>query len=162
CEITAFMGRKVVTRSVPSAVAELRRAVDILGLHRIQVLDDTFTLSKRRVLAVCRELVAADLRIEFEIFSRTNTLDEEMMVALAKAGCVRVFFGIDGGDDEVLARVTKGIRIAEAEQTLRRAANYFEITASFIWGYPFETYAAFERMMDLVSRLNAHAARFAI
>jgi anaerobic magnesium-protoporphyrin IX monomethyl ester cyclase len=85
-----------------------------------------------------------------------------MMEALAEAGCARVFFGIDGGDDEVLSRISKGIRIAEAEQVLRAAAGYFDVTASFIWGYPFEAWPAFERMMVMVRRLRHHEGRFPI
>jgi radical SAM superfamily enzyme YgiQ (UPF0313 family) len=162
CEIIAFLGRRVTTRNVPAAIEDLTRAIDTFGVRRVHILDDTFTVSKRRVLEICRSLRRADLGVEFEIFSRTNTLDEETMAALAEAGCVRVFFGIDGGDDEVLSRISKGIRIVEAEQVLRTAAGYFDVTASFIWGYPFEAWPAFERMMVLVHSLRSHEGRFPI
>ena len=54
--------------------------------------------------------------MRFSIFSRTDTIDEEMMQALAGAGCERVFFGVDGGDDEVLERVAKGVSVRQRSE----------------------------------------------
>jgi radical SAM superfamily enzyme YgiQ (UPF0313 family) len=65
-----------------------------------------------------------------------------------------VFFGLDGGDDEVLSRVSKRIEIDAAVRVICAAAEYFDVTASFIWGYPFESWPAFQRTMELAERLR--------
>jgi len=162
CEIIAFMGRRVVARDLDAAIDDLERAMKALGSGHVSILDDTFTLSKDRVLETCRKLRERNLQISFEIFSRTDTIDLEMMEHLAEAGCVRVFFGIDGGDDEVLKRIAKQLRISEAENTIRQAADYFEVTASFIWGYPFESMASFTKMMALADRLRLNKSGHSI
>jgi anaerobic magnesium-protoporphyrin IX monomethyl ester cyclase len=162
CEIIAFMGRTVKVSAIPRAIEDLERAIDALGYRSVAILDDTFTLNKRRVLELCDELSRRNLNISFEVFSRADTLDTEMMTALAEAGCCRVFFGIDGGDDEVLKRVSKGLTIECAERTMMEAAHFFDVTASFIWGYPFESLEAFERMLLLAKRLKKHEGSFPI
>jgi anaerobic magnesium-protoporphyrin IX monomethyl ester cyclase len=162
CEIVAFMGRRVTTRSIPAALDDLAATIDALGTSQVDILDDTFTVSKKRVLKVCEGLRQRQLEARFSIFSRTDTLDEETMAALAAAGCERVFFGVDGGDDEVLDRIAKGVTIDAAERTIVAAAEYFQVTASFIWGYPFESRLAFSRMMELAERLRTHGGSYKI
>jgi radical SAM superfamily enzyme YgiQ (UPF0313 family) len=162
CEITAFMGRRVTMRSIPRALADLQRAIHALERRTVAILDDTFTVNKHRLMDLCRELHRLQLGISFEIFSRTDTLDVDMMEALAEAGCVRVFFGVDGGDDEVLERVAKGLKVEDAERTIHLAARFFEVTASFIWGYPFESMDAFRKMLLLAQRLCTMEERFPI
>ena len=143
CEIIAFMGRRVVARDIIAAVDDLESATTALGANQVFALDDTFTINRRRVLALCEEIVRRRLRVSFEIFSRADTIDREMMQVLSAAGCTRVFFGVDGGDDGVLTLIDKRLEIERAERTLFEAAEWFQVTASFIWGYPFESYSAF-------------------
>ncbi len=153
CEIRSFMGRRVVGRSASLAVDDLERAMAALRTRNVFVLDDTFTVNKARMMDLCAELTSRNLRARFEIFSRTDTLDEEMMEALAHAGCAKVYFGLDAGDAEILEQISKKIRLEEAVATIRRASTYFEVVPSFIWGYPFESWKAFQNLLDLAGRL---------
>ena len=72
CEIIAFMGRRVVARDIIAAVDDLESATTALGANQVFALDDTFTINRRRVLALCEEIVRRRLRVSFEIFSRAN------------------------------------------------------------------------------------------
>jgi radical SAM superfamily enzyme YgiQ (UPF0313 family) len=130
------MGRPVTMRSIPQALDDLERATTVLGTKRVNIVDDTFTVSKRRVMELCRELSLRRTGISFEIFSCTDTLDQETMEALAEAVCVRIFFGVDGGDNEILRTIRKGFRIEDAERIISQAAGFFDVTAFFIWATP--------------------------
>jgi anaerobic magnesium-protoporphyrin IX monomethyl ester cyclase len=162
CEIIAFMGRKVVARDVMAAIDDLERATTALATTQVAVLDDTFTINKRRVLGLCAEIQRRKLRISFEIFSRADTIDREMMENLSAAGCSRVFFGVDAGDDAVLNLIDKRITIEQMERTLFQAAEFFQVTASFIWGYPFESHGSFQRMLELANQFHKHKGTFPI
>jgi len=162
CEIKTFMGRRVTMRSISEALEDLECAIAAMGTRTVWVLDDTFTVNKHRVITLCRELYRRKLGISFEIFSRADTIDIEMMESLAEVGCAHVFFGLDGGDDEVLNRIAKGLKLDAAEQTVRHAARYFRVTASFVWGYPFESLDAFRRMLLLGERFCGLGERFPV
>ena len=162
CEVIAFMGRRVSTRSLNHVILELTHACQAIGTNRVSVLDDTFTLNRRRIFDFC-SLVRAELpSLRFSIYSRIDTIDPEMMESLAGAGCERVFFGIDAGDNALLTRISKGFNIETAKEVLFRAAEYFNVTASLIWGYPFESWKSFELALDLAYRLAGHDASFRI
>ncbi len=162
CEIIAFMGRRVTRADVAISIESLRRALDAVGSNAVSIVDDTFTTSPRHISDLCQAIQSADLGVRFSIFSRTDTLSESQMELLAASGCQRVFFGIDSGDDEILRATGKGIEIESALQTVRKAAEFFSVTASFIWGYPFESVAGFHATLDTCKRLLDHGSRFPI
>lgn len=162
CEIIAFMGRKVSTRELDRSMADLDCAMAAIGSNQVDVLDDTFTLSKKRVHQFCQLLTESRRRVEFSIYSRIDTIDRPMMEALARAGCRRVFFGIDAGDAEVLERIHKEIDIEEAESVIAQAAEYFDVTASMIWGYPFESGRAFDATLGFANRCLEIAAPYRV
>ena len=162
CEIIAFMGRKVATRDLDLSFADLDEAQDQIGSGEIDVLDDTFTVNPRRVHRFCERMKARDRRVAFSVYSRVDTIDEPMMEALGDAGCTRVFFGIDSADDTVLTRVHKRIRIADVLPVLRRAAECFDVTASLIWGFPFESREAFDATLAFARSCLEQSARFRI
>jgi radical SAM superfamily enzyme YgiQ (UPF0313 family) len=162
CEIIAFMGRRVARRDLQLAFGDLAEARRQIGSSEVDVLDDTFTLSARRVHEFCGGLRAGNTRVAFSVYSRVDTIDAPMMEALADAGCRRVFFGIDSADDSVLTRVHKRIKIADVMPVLREAARYFDVTASLIWGYPFESRAAFDATLAFARACLDEPARFRI
>jgi anaerobic magnesium-protoporphyrin IX monomethyl ester cyclase len=162
CEVTAFMGRRVSSMSLGRALNSLEKAMACMQTNRVNVLDDTFTLNRRRVLDFCRQLKDRRLGIKFSIFSRTDTIDAEMMEQLAEVGCERVFFGLDAGDDAVLKRIAKGIELSPSLKMIEQASSFFNVTASFIWGYPFETLASVEKALDSAQRLAAFDGTYSI
>jgi len=114
----------------------------------VDVLDDTFTLSGARVREFCARVRRRGRPIHFSVYSRVDTIDRSMIEALSEAGCQRVFFGIDSADEAVLKRIRKRIDIADVMPVLRLAADFFDVTASIIWGYPFESKSAFEATLE--------------
>ncbi len=162
CEIIAYMGRRVTRVHMDKTIENLRAAMDAIGSNEISVVDDTFTISRRHVDEFCKRLLSERISASFSIFSRTDTISEGQMELLAAAGCRRVFFGIDSGDNDMLRAISKNISVDSAIQTVKTAANYFPVIASFIWGYPFETFVAFRNTIDVCKELLACNSVFGI
>ncbi|MEW5737064.1 MAG: radical SAM protein [Thermodesulfobacteriota bacterium] len=134
-----MVGRKVRYRDPRLVVDEIEHLVS-LGFGRINVADDLFTSNKERVAAVCDEIGRRGINVAWSAFSRVNTVDEETLRIMRKAGCDCVSFGIESGDPEMLKRIRKGITLDQA----RRAAELCKKTnmlahASFMVGLPGET-----------------------
>lgn len=127
------------SRTAKNIVEEVQ-AVHDLGYERVWFADDCFTLGRTRFLDICNELIRRCLDIGWECLSRVDTIDEEVAEKMKKAGCVRVFFGIESGNDSVLKIMKKQITIKQAKeavQTCKKAG--IQVGAFFILGYPGET-----------------------
>ena len=120
-------------------VAEEVEAVRELGYERVWFADDCFTLDRKRMLNICDELVRRCTTIGWECLSRVDTVDSEVARRMKKAGCVRVFFGIESGNEKIL-------KIMNKHATTRQAAHAVsifkkvgvQVGAFFIIGYPGE------------------------
>jgi len=124
-----------------------------LGYDRVWFSDDCFTLNRQHILDVCNELVRRKVSIGWECLSRVDTMDKEVAQGMKKAGCIRVFFGIESGNDSVLGLMNKHITTSQAKSAVYAArAAGLKTGAFFIVGYPGETN---ETVLDTVRFASA-------
>lgn len=124
------------SRSPENVVNEME-AVSNLGYKTIWFADDCFTISKDRVMKMCDEMERRNLNIDWHCLSRVDTLDSELASRMKKAGCERIYFGIEAGDERMLKIMRKDIDLQTARRAVSNAnsAN-IETGAFFIIGYP--------------------------
>ena len=138
CSNVVF-GRSYRERSPGSVVDEVEAALN-LGFDRISFADDVFTLVPERVAAICAEIRRRGLRFSWECLGRVDSLDEPLAREMRRAGCTRVYFGIESGDDEMLRLMNKGITAAQARAAVEAAHRAgLEVGAFFILFYPGDT-----------------------
>jgi anaerobic magnesium-protoporphyrin IX monomethyl ester cyclase len=97
-------------RSASNVVNEIEEAL-ALGYDRISFADDVFTLHKGRLLEICAEITRRDLHFYWECLARVDSQDETTYTTMYQAGCRRVYFGIESGDDQVLMLINKHITV---------------------------------------------------
>lgn len=56
----------------------------------------------------------------WDVRSRVDTIDEEMLEALREAGCYRIFYGIESGNPEILKTLRKQIDLGRIERIIRK------------------------------------------
>lgn len=135
----AVFGHEFRTRSAVNIVDEVE-SVMALGYERVWFSDDCFTLHKKRLLNICDEIIRRRLDIDWECLSRVDTIDQQTAFSMKKAGCIRVFFGLESGNDSVLALMNKQTTTREARKAvLAMKAAGIQVGAFFIVGYPGET-----------------------
>jgi anaerobic magnesium-protoporphyrin IX monomethyl ester cyclase len=138
CSNVVF-GDSYRARSPVSVVDEVERAL-ALGYERISFADDVFTLERERVIAICAEIRRRGLRFPWECLARVDSVDEALAREMRRAGCTRVYFGIESGNDDVLRLMNKRITAAEARAAVEAAHRAgLEVGAFFILFYPGET-----------------------
>jgi len=135
----AVFGNAFRTRSATNIVDEMEN-VQALGYDRIWFADDCFTLNRKRLLSICDEIIRRRLKMEWECLSRVDTIDTETAQKMKQAGCVRVFFGIESGNDAVLALMNKKTTVDKARKAVFTTKSAeIQVGAFFIVGYPGET-----------------------
>jgi radical SAM superfamily enzyme YgiQ (UPF0313 family) len=101
--------------------------------------DDTFTIDRARVFAICDAIRARGLRCCWDVRARISTVDREMLEALHAAGCTRMHFGIESGNPGVLRVMRKGVDLNRAREVFRWCRQIgIESLAYFMFGFPEE------------------------
>jgi len=147
------LGRVFRARSAGNVVDEIEECVN-MGINEFLFYDDTFTVNKKRVLDICNEIVRRKLDIGWDIRARVDTVDEEILQHLKKAGCQGIHYGIEAGTEKILKILNKGITISKARQVFDLTRRYnIPVLAYFMIGNPTETkediYITFEVMKTL-------------
>ena len=134
---------------------EIKELVDTYGMKEIAFWDDTFTLNKQRVLAMCKLLKEHKFGIVWSAHSRANLIDDELVKAMKDAGCWKLFFGFESMLQKNLDTLKKGIRVEDHFRAVALCKKYgIETECSFIFGIPGETYEDALETMRLINELN--------
>ena len=141
CEFCSnvIFGGSYRERSAKNVVDEIEQAL-ATGYDRISFADDVFTLHQKRVLEICAEIKQRGLNFYWECLARVDSVDDATYVEMYQAGCRRVYFGIESGDDTILKLMNKKITAAEARHAVIAAHQAgLQVGAFFILFYPGET-----------------------
>lgn len=126
-------------RSPENVVDEIETAL-ALGYDRISFADDVFTMKMERVVSVCREITRRGLHFNWECLGRVDALDYPTAREMKAAGCTRIFFGIESGNEQMLERINKKITLDEARRAVNSAHQAgLQVGAFFILCYPGDT-----------------------
>jgi len=154
CTTPVFWGRTARHLSPARAVDELQRLA-ALGVGCAYVTHDLYTFDRASVLAMCAEKRRRGLALTWECRTRLDLVDEELLAAMAAAGCVRILFGVESDSPAVLRRVNKGGRAESLD--VRAALRMVEragIAAILgtMAGVPGETAADLEANLQLMAQ----------
>jgi len=128
-------------RARPSdTVIEEMAEIAELGYDHVWMSDDLFTLNYRRTMELCRDIEAARLPLTWECLSRVTQVDYDLFAQMRRAGCKRIFFGIESGDEGVLKQMAKGIRPEQAQEAVAACVKAgIKAAGFFMVGYLGET-----------------------
>jgi radical SAM superfamily enzyme YgiQ (UPF0313 family) len=140
CSQHTMYGRKVRWHSIERVMMEFKEIVLEHGVKHIIIMDETMTLKKDRMLKLCQAIKDEGLKFTWEGWTHASTIDEEIMGAMKSAGLIRLSFGIESGDPEILKSIKKGVTLPEIRKAYKIAAKFgIETRGSAIIGHPNET-----------------------
>ena len=155
CSSPLFWGKGVRFRSPGSVVEELRLLRERYGLVYFSFRDDTFTADRGRVLEICRLLEEAKLGILWNCQSRVTAVDQEMLIAMKRAGCECIQFGVESGSPAMLKALGKRITPADVERAaaaVRRVG--INLSVYLITGVPGEGEAELQETLRLIGQIR--------
>ncbi len=163
CETTRFYGRRWRYHSPQRVAEEVWRLVCELGAWIIEITDDNFGASRRRVLQICERLHNRELPAVFLLSARADDLlaRPELLPAMARARMLRISVGVETLSPR-LARSTGKFIALETYQALfdrMRDLGMFSV-ASFIVGLPGESAEERERTLELALSAAPDSAQF--
>ncbi len=90
-------------------VDEIEHVVRDFGVRDIAFVDSLFCANKKRVHAVCDEILRRGVKVSWTCSSRVEVVDKPLLEKMKSAGCWRTRFGVESGSDRVLDFISKGI-----------------------------------------------------
>ncbi|MFC1992245.1 B12-binding domain-containing radical SAM protein [Chloroflexota bacterium] len=103
--------RRWRARSPHNIIGEIKGLIDSFNVDRINFADDTFTISRNRVVEFCRLLEREGLHITWGCNVRVDTVDKELFEIMKSAGCVDVWIGAESGSPVILKDIKKGMTL---------------------------------------------------
>ena len=151
CASKLMWTQKVRYGSIQRTVIELFRIMETYNIRHFKFQDDTLTLSKKRLLALCEAI--KPLKIEWMANARVDTVDVEMLSMMKEAGCSWVEFGIETASQTALNILHKGTTIERGEKAIKDAKSVgLKVKALFMIGLPGEDNNIGEQDIEFLKR----------
>ena len=94
---------------------------------------------------------------------RADRVDQELLTLMKRAGCYRVFFGIETGSDDVLKIINKGETCDDVRRAVRMSKKAgLEVHGFFMLALPGETEKTMRQTIDFAKELDLDMAKVAI
>ena len=98
-------------RSPEDVVGEMEECHNAYGINEIDMFDGLFSVNPNRVIKICKEIKRRKLKLRWSFRTRVDLVTEEMLGELKEAGCVRIYYGIESGDETILKNINKRVDI---------------------------------------------------
>lgn len=155
CAARTIWGAKIRYRSIPRVLDEIKEIVNDLNIKHINISDDTLTLTQERTKELCQAILGEKLEFTWEGMTRANTVDEKLLQLMKKAGLVRLSFGIESGDPEILEKMKKGVSLGDIITAYELTNKLgIETRGSVMIGNAFETKESLKRTLKFIRRLK--------
>jgi len=155
-----FCDRRVTGRKIRAFSKDyVMDLIDVMynkyGIRDLQINDDTFVASKKRVHEICDAIIEKGWDLSWSCDARVNNIDLELVQKMKKAGCWQIAYGIESGSQEVLNTLKKNITLEQVEKAVKLTKKAgITIKGFFILGNPGETKTSIMDTIEFLLKLD--------
>lgn len=163
CNKSVF-GRIFRPKSAQRVVDEMEAMLKI-GFKEIHIADDSLTLDMKRAEEICDLIIARGLKFPWATVNgiRVNRVSQRLLKKMKKAGCYRVYYGIESGSQRILNNIKKGINLKQVHQAVKWAKKAgLETFGFFMIALPGETVGDIEKTIKLATSLDLDIAKMSV
>ncbi len=139
------------------AVEDVLEEIDALraaGVRELFFMDQTFGVQEQRALELCAALEERG-DLSWTAFSRPDRVGDELLSAMARAGCHTLIMGVESASDELLALYEKGYTVSLVVEAFARVRRHgLRTVGTFIIGLPEESEASLRATLELALKLE--------
>lgn len=155
CRAGKVWGRKIRVRSPENVIAEIEQIRKDIGIRHIVFMTDSLTLNKKWLMEFLDGILTRNIRFQWICNSRVDAVDLEMLKLMRRAGCKLISYGVESGNQQILDRAKKGIRLEDSHRAIQltRKAGILSM-AYFILGLPGENHKTIQDTLDFMKQIN--------
>lgn len=152
---TTSYGEEFAVRSPAHVVAEIEENRRRFGIHHFRFTDDTFAVGMNWTREFTDRMLATGAPYEWVCLTRVDLMTPERMQLLRRAGCKRLYVGIESGSDKILKYYHKRYKAAQVPEAVKNARREgIEVVGYFVVGSPIETEDDYRETVDMAVGLN--------
>ena len=156
-------GRIFRSHSPQYVISEMEYLIKNYGIEYFLIQDDEFTIDPQRTRKICQMIIERKLRIEWWCHSRVDTVTEELLSLMRKAGCVHISYGVESGNETILKSYRKGISLEQSRCTLKISNRLgLKTHCFFILGHINETKQTIKETIRFAIELAPTMSSFAM
>ena len=133
-----------------------------LGIKNVKIADELFVLNPTHFIKLCELIIERGYKFNIWCYSRVDTVKEQYLETLKKAGVNWLALGIESGNTRVRKDVTKGrfedVDIRSVVQKIR--GHDINVIANYIFGLPEDDLTTMQTTLDLALEMNTEEANF--
>ncbi len=161
CSFCTVARTRWKTRSAESVLREIRHLHANYEIRTVSFFDETFTMSKKRVRALCEGLQREGLDIRWYCNTRVHLVDSDLLREMRAAGCSGISYGVESGNQRILDSVSKQATVAQAEDAIRWTKEAgINTYCAFILGLPGESWDTAMDTIRFALRTRPNGAQF--
>lgn len=147
---------------VMSEVYEL--SLNYSRMQSILFFDDNFSCNKERVLDFCKTMRRWNLsRFKWSCLCRLDQVDEEMLAYMKEAGCVKIQYGLESANLDILKALGKRLNLDIARRTLAATKRVgIDSLVYLIAGNPGETEDTMKETYEYVKSVDCTSISWSI
>ncbi len=151
-----FMGQKYRHRSARNIVDEIKILNEKYKAEYIHFIDDEFCINKDFVYDFCGLMKSEfNSKITWGCSGRVNLMTEDLIAAMAGAGCVLIGYGIESGSQKMLDVIKKAASVKQSKEAIKLTQKYLGwVDTSFMIGAPGETKETIQETVDFCKELK--------
>lgn len=155
CSSRSFWGKEIRFRSPENILKEILQVEKEYNMNMFFIIDDTFTIRTKRSMEFCDLLEATGKKFIWGCESRADVASEELLQRLYDAGCRKIQFGMESGNNDILKNIGKHVTVEQIEDAVKIASKIgFNINVSFILGHPFDTHETVLQTINFALKLK--------
>lgn len=156
CILPEVSNRRWKARSAENIIKEIVFFQQKYGIEEFHIEDPNPTINKERIKKFCNLLIERDIHIKWKLAQGTKveSLDEEIIDLMAKAGCNYISVSPESGSQRVLRLMDKPVNHAHTMNMVKLMKQKGIYTqACFVLGYPGESHDDLNYTARLVRKL---------
>lgn len=152
---TAVYGQSYRRNSPQKVVEEIQFLIDKYSVEALWFVDDVFTVSHKWLTELHAEFKEHSLVIPFEIITRAERLNDEVLMQLKEMGCFRIWIGAESGSQRIIDKMDRRVDLKTVQQMINRTEALGMEAGTFIMvGYPTETHEDLLQTMEHIKAAN--------
>ncbi|QIB26837.1 B12-binding domain-containing radical SAM protein [Caloranaerobacter azorensis] len=112
CSTKTFWNRRYRLKSINRIIDEIKHLKNKYNRNKFNFVHDSFVSSKLKILKFCEKILDEGLMIKWTCSARIDNLDEEVIIAMKKAGCTEIFLGIETGSTKLQKDIKKNLKLS--------------------------------------------------
>ncbi len=163
CSAKAMWTRKWRFNSASYIADMVEYLIDNFGIKEVCFFEDSFSVSRNRVIEFCDLLLKRKLDIIWSASVNIKDIDEEVARRMRDAGCWLISCGIETGNAAVMKVINKPLTIEEVEEKLKMVDRLgIKIRGYFMLGHITDTKATIRQTIDFSKSLPLYSANYSI